>query len=479
MTLDINEMITDLNAVGLTVTTVEKDGFTQHPPVKVSGFDETKIFNMNPALIQVKDGLPRIRTDLGKIQDLANSLLRFGQLQPIVINQDKQLVAGGRRLAACIIAGIDAKVCYVDAVDPLIMREMELEENIQRKDLTASESILAMDELHRLKEKIYGEVSIGPPKKGKEKTGWSIQKTADLIGKTKASVAEDLILAAALKNFPELRKLETKTEIKSAMKGMEKAAKHMEGLVKYENTIKEAKEFVIVNRPMEDHIVGIPDNTIDLILTDPPYGIDVFDLAMGIGGETGSEHTTTGITYEDNEAYAKELMVKLACQSYRVTKDTGHAYIFCAPSHFWWLKEVMTEVGWNVRERPIVWIKRESGQNNQPSMWPSSAYEFILFARKPNARLVLEGRVDWIQVDPVGPGLKVHPAEKPVMLLKELISRTTLPGQYMLDPFMGSGSSIEAAASMKVLGIGSEKDITAYAAAVTRLQGWKDRQVNV
>ena len=444
----------------------------------LSGIDLTSIFEMDPSLIKVKEGLPRVRTDLGKIDELANSILKFGQLQPIVINRENQLVAGGRRLAACIVAGIKAKVCYVDAVDPLRMREMELEENVQRKDLTAPEAILAMDELHRLKEAIYGETSFGAPKKGEVKEGWSIQKTADLVGKTKASIAEDLLLAAALKNFPELKKLETKSEIKKAVKGMEKVMQQMEGLAKYEETIKQSREFVIVNRKMEDHIVGIPDSTIDLILTDPPYGISVFDQAIGIGGETGAEFTTTGIKYEDSEEYAKELLITLAKHSYRVTKDTAHAYVFCAPSHFWWLKGIMTEAGWNVRERPIVWIKKQHGQNNQPSLWPSSAYEFILFARKPNARLVLEGRVDWIQVDTVDPSARMHPAEKPVQLLKELISRTTLPGQYMLDPFMGSGSSIEAAASLKVLAIGCEKDVASYAATVTRMQRWKERQGN-
>lgn len=438
--------------------------------------DQSKIFEIDPLEVKVKDELPRIRKEIGKIEDLAESLRKFGQLQPIVINENKELVAGGRRLAACMLAGIKAKVCYFSALDPDTMRELEIEENLQRKAFTAAEECLAVEEIHRIKQTKYGEAPAGAPKGG-QKVGWSLEDTANLVGRTKGSIADDILLAQAIKNFPELKKLETKSEIRSVIKSIDKVAKHMEGLTKYEETIKQATEFVIVNRNMEQHIAGMPSESIDLLLTDPPYGIDIFEVAMGVGGQTGADNTSTGIKYEDGEDYAKHLLEILAVESFRIVKPTGHAYIFCAPSHFWWLVEEMKKAGWDVRERPIVWIKKESGQNNQPSLWPSSAYEFILFARKKDAKLVQEGRVDWIQVDPVLPSVRVHQAEKPIALLKELIARTALPGQYLYDPFAGSGSSIEAAADMKVFSIGCEVDIKSYAAMVTRMQGWKERQV--
>ena len=58
---------------------------------------------------------------------------------------------------------------------------------------------------------------------------------------------------------------------------------------------------------------------------------------------------------------------------------------------------------------------------------------------------------------------------------KELIARTTLPGQYIYDPFAGSGSTIEAAAEMKVFSIGCEIDVKSYAAMITRMQVWKEK----
>jgi DNA modification methylase len=249
----------------------------------------------------------------------------------------------------------------------------------------------------------------------------------------------------------------------------------MDALSKYEETIKQTKEFVLVNRDAVEHMKGIPSESVDLVLTDPPYGLNIHEMAMGLGGETDGDLTTSGIKYEDSEEYAKGLLKELAVQSYRLTKPNGHFYSFCAPSHFWWFLQELRFAGWIVRERPIVWIKRETGQNNQPSYWPSSAYEFIIFARKMDSRLVLEGRADWIQTDPVLPSVKVHQAEKPIPLLKELIARTCMPGSYVYDPFMGSGAVIEAACELKMLAIGCELSVESYATTLARMTKWMEK----
>jgi DNA modification methylase len=91
-----------------------------------------------------------------------------------------------------------------------------------------------------------------------------------------------------------------------------------------------------------------------------------------------------------------------------------------------------------------------------------------------DSRLALEGRADWIQTDPVLPSVKVHQAEKPIALLKELISRTCFPGSYILDPFTGSGSIIEAACELKMFAIGCELSTESYATALARMVRWKE-----
>ncbi len=430
-----------------------------------------EIFDIDPMLIKVREDLPRTRKELGKIEELVDSFNKYGQILPILINQDYELIAGGRRLAACIVGGFKAKICFKETIDPLFMRELELEENIRRKNLTASEEVLAVEEIHRLKQQIHGVAKPGP----QQEKGHTIADTAAFIGRSPASVIEDINLANALKLFPTLAECKTKSDMKKAVKGMERVAAQISALSSYEETIKRTNEFVLVNKPFEDHVRGMGEKTVDLVLTDPPYGIDIHEMATSLGGLTGGEVTTSGVKYDDSEQNTKRLLSILAYESFRITKDTGHLYIFCAPSHFWWLKDECKRAGWNVREKPIIWIKRETGQCNIPDYWPASCYEMILFARKEASRLVTLARPDWIQCDPVLPSERTHQAEKPVKLIKDLLERTTLPGQYVYDPFMGSGSVIEAAVDMKMLVIGCELDPAIYASAAARMSKKMER----
>ncbi len=94
----------------------------------------------------------RIRSDLGNLDALMASLRTHGQLSPILITRDSQLVAGHRRLESARRLGwltINAVVLErADAVDRL---EIEIEENVQRKQLTAEELAEALARLERLK----------------------------------------------------------------------------------------------------------------------------------------------------------------------------------------------------------------------------------------------------------------------------------------------------------------------------------------
>jgi ParB family chromosome partitioning protein len=94
----------------------------------------------------------RVRRDTGDISALAESLKHYGQISPIVINRQNVLVAGGRRLEAARSLGwhtINAVIC--DTADTLALLELEVEENIQRRDFTPEEESEAMHKLYRLR----------------------------------------------------------------------------------------------------------------------------------------------------------------------------------------------------------------------------------------------------------------------------------------------------------------------------------------
>lgn len=438
--------------------------------MKSTVIDEKLIFELDPTVITVNEELPRHRKELGKIQEMVTSIKTFGQFQPIVINRNNELIFGGRRLAACLLGGFKVRTCYKDTIDILLMREMELEENIQRKALTPAEEVIAVADLVTLKQ-----TRLGKPVQG-QLGGFTLEDAAETLGKTKGSVIADLQLADAVRAFPNLSTCKTKSDIKKAVKGLERTHQNIKALASYEETIKKTDKFILVNRDALEHMYGVGDNTVDLLFTDPPYGINIDKVAMSIGGETGGDITTTGIKYNDSPENALVLYQALATESARFCKDTAHACIFVGPSHFWIIKEMFNQAGWICSERPVIWIKAGSGQNNNPDAWFSSAYEMLLFARMPNAKLVLWGKPDWIQCNIVSSEHRLHQAEKPVLLCKELIARTTMPGLYMYDPFMGSGAIIEAAFEMKLLSIGCEVAEESYANAVARMLKAKGKE---
>jgi len=436
---------------------------------------EGKVFFVKPDQIKVSDELPRYRKTLSKLNELTASIREHGQIQPVVVSRDMELIAGGRRLAACLLGGMEVMVIFRDNTDDITMRELEIEENVQRENLTAAEEVIAIADLHELKQKKYGKAT-----SGKEDSGWRLQDTADLVGKTAPSIVEDLAIAQMLREFPSLSTCKTKSDIKKAAKSMTNSIERLVSLKLYEEQILESGiPITVVNENASDHMKKMEDGSVNLLLTDPPYGISIDKIAIQMGGVTGGENTTSGYKFDDSKDNALGLLADLAIESYRFCSNNSHAFVFVAPEMFGVVREVFMAVGWLVHIKPMIWVKRESGQNNAPHAWPSSAYEFILYARKVDSVLELQGKADWIQCDPVNPSVKIHPTEKPVKLLEELISRTTRAGDVLYDPFMGSGSAIEAGIGMDLVVHGCEILEDAYAATCSRVNAYIQKKEEI
>jgi ParB family chromosome partitioning protein len=94
----------------------------------------------------------RVRHNLGDLTTLMDSLKRHGLLNPVVINSKNELVAGQRRTEAARRLGwTTIEVRVVDSQDKADLVEMEIEENTQRKDLTADELAEAYIRLDKLR----------------------------------------------------------------------------------------------------------------------------------------------------------------------------------------------------------------------------------------------------------------------------------------------------------------------------------------
>ena len=107
-----------------------------------------KIIEIEISKIKIKK---RIRKQLLDIQPLMNSLKKFGQFTPIIINETLELIAGNRRLeAAKLLSWHKIQAIVINRKTELEKLELELEENIQRRDLNIDEISDGFDRVNKL-----------------------------------------------------------------------------------------------------------------------------------------------------------------------------------------------------------------------------------------------------------------------------------------------------------------------------------------
>lgn len=104
----------------------------------------------------------RIREDMGNIRELAESMQRYGLIHPVVLDANRNLVAGGRRLEAARNLGwTEVEVRFLGELSDRERRYIELEENVRRKDLTEYERSQRLMELMEAVKEVAEEEAIG------------------------------------------------------------------------------------------------------------------------------------------------------------------------------------------------------------------------------------------------------------------------------------------------------------------------------
>ena len=120
----------------------------------------------------------------------------------------------------------------------------------------------------------------------------------------------------------------------------------------------------------------------------------------------------------------------------------------------------------------LTWQKN----NATPNRWYMKDFEPILFFRKGRAFPINNASAKATLHHP-NPRHKLHPTEKPETLMRELIQNSTQPGAMVLDPFMGSGSTLEAAYKSGRQAIGIDLDAGYCRVAAERIERLCHRQV--
>jgi site-specific DNA-methyltransferase (adenine-specific) len=202
----------------------------------------------------------------------------------------------------------------------------------------------------------------------------------------------------------------------------------------------------------------LPDASVDLVITDPPYS------SLEKWRDMGTTTRLKNSTQSSNEWFptvSNEYLGEVFEQCWRILKNNTHLYVMCDEETGDVLKPILRSLGFNMR-KSLIWHKVgkpvshvcpkcdglvETHSPGTPGMgYPfRSQWEMILLAekgkRKPPAdksvRNVLQ--VPWIK------NKNAYPTQKPYELLQILIRQSSFPGDLVLDPFAGSGSCGEAA----------------------------------
>ena len=410
-----------------------------------------KIVLRNIKFSQIKLG-ERFRVEYKEIDDLALSIRDKGLLQPPVLDQDLNLLAGGRRYKAIELLREDdldewdeIPVIIRESTSELDAREIELIENLMRMNLNWDEQAALTAEIHRL----YSE----------KNEDWTQEKTAGLLERSIGGINEQLQLAEAVEKIPELKKLKTADQAKKVLDAMyEKLAlEELKKRTKDPKTKKDENLDELIKQADSDYIIsdvfeGLAqlkdeDKEIFLVEVDPPYGVDF--AKMKRPAATADPSQVKNYVEIPQEEY-EEFLEKLTKELFRVSAK--HSKII-----FWfgmqWQKEVysaLTSAGYLIDQIPAIWTKK-NGQTNQPPLKLARTYESFFYGYKPEAEwcVLKQGRSNQFEFDPVYSGDKYHPTQRPIALIKEIIETfgvTTVP--YMnkiLVPFLGSGSTMIAA----------------------------------
>jgi DNA modification methylase/ParB-like chromosome segregation protein Spo0J len=410
--------------------------------------------------IQVTENRQRRLFDPEKLQELADDIQAQGLLQPLVVRSSGDaviLVAGERRLRAitqltelgfrvrCGTTDIppgQAPVIDLGTLTPGAAEEAELSENVVRADLTWQERTAAVARLAALK----GREATAEAAFGDLNTGRQLVRQNEIVAK--ALVDPEV---AKAKSFNDALKIVRKQE----------AARENARLAEVVGANFSRASHTLLQGDALAHLATLPAESFDVILTDPPYGMD----AQNFGDANGKLQVTH--TYDDSWGSVQALLEGFLIEATRLAKPQAHLYICCDIDRFHWLRAQAEALQWHVHRTPIIIYKTDGNRVPWPEHGPQRKWEMCLYAERggrPTLRIapdVVETRGD--------PNLG-HGAQKPVALYTDLLSRSARPGDTVLDPFCGTGTVFPAAHTLRVRATGIEMSTEYAGIAAKRLQ---------
>lgn len=183
----------------------------------------------------------------------------------------------------------------------------------------------------------------------------------------------------------------------------------------------------IVNMDWKEAIKQVSDKSIDLVVTDPPYGMKFQSNYRKV------QHKS--IQNDDNLDWLESWVIELK----RVCKDEAHLYIFCSWHNIDLFKQIVGAY-FNVKNI-LIWEKNNTGMGDLEGDY-APKYEMILFCSNGSKKLNCGRDANILKAKRTGN--ENHPTEKPLNLISYLIEKSSNENDIVLDTFAGSFSTAQA-----------------------------------
>lgn len=386
------------------------------------------------------------------LQDLKESIRTQGLFHPILVQQvgkimrNVKLVAGEKRLLAVIELGWEEiPAQFVDEhFTPDQVLETSFHENLKRYNLPWYELVTERKKLHELKQRMHGKSVPGRRHEYAKERAWTAADTARELDISVGQFSEDLLLAGAIQANPSLCKVKDRT---TALKLVKQQAKR---------EIAQVEALIPPDFEMDQILLGdslsilpqFPAYTFDACITDPPW----------------TEYM------RNEELTADESTFNVFKEVYRVLKADSFLYLICSSTDFEIYRKLLPTFGYQIQQYPTIWHKTGTITHGRRPWEYARDFELILVAAKGSPVLTSHTEMSSIlKFESMHYTRMIHPHEKPIELLEKLLRDCTYEGSKVIDPFSGSGVTLEACKKMGRRFIGIERDGSFYERIVRRL----------
>ena len=229
-----------------------------------------------------------------------------------------------------------------------------------------------------------------------------------------------------------------------------------------------AQGAILTQADAVDWLYRLPDRSVDLIVTDPPY--ESIEKHRAVGTTTRLKHSKAS-SNDWFVVFPNTRFMELFAQLHRVLKNNCHFYLFCDQETMFIAKPLAERAGFRFW-KPLVWDKMKIGMGYHYR----ARYEFVLFFEKGKRKLNDLGIPDIIQVPRIHRG---YPSEKPVEVVETLVRQSTNVEDVVIDPFMGSASTGVASTKLGRRFMGTDVSIEAVKVAEQRLIAAGTRPVTI